>query len=64
MFNENDIIFMRSLGIKANFLNPSDEELFEIEDKVSQKLMFSGFDANYEFTTDGIICMDILNKLP
>lgn len=64
MFTDSDIIFMKALGINANFDNPSDDDLVEIEDKVSEKLMKFGFDKDYDITRIGKKCEGILDKLP
>ena len=61
MFTDSDIIFMKALGIIANFDNPSDEDLVIIEDKVSEKLMEHGFDKNYVITRIGKQCEAILD---
>lgn len=63
MFTDSDVIFMKALGINVNFDNPSDDDLVEIEDKVSEKLMKSGFDKNYVITRIGKKCECILDKL-
>lgn len=64
MFTDSDIIFMKTLGVNANFDNPSDDDLVEIEDKVSEKLIKSGFDKKYVITRIGKKCESILDKLP
>lgn len=63
MFGKKEIDFMKSLGIKADFKNLSDDGIAEIEDIVSEKLQKSGFDENYRITEDGKICEAILDKL-
>ena len=55
---------MKTLGVNANFDNPSDDDLVEIEDKVSEKLIKSGFDKKYVITRIGKKCESILDKLP
>lgn len=64
MFTDSDIIFMKALGINVDFSNPSDDDLVEIEDKVSDKLMKSGFDNDYRITKIGKKCENILDNLP
>ena len=63
MFTANEIRFMASLGIVANFYKPSNNDLVEIEDKVSEKLQLSGFDEDYKITMIGKMCENILDKL-
>jgi hypothetical protein len=63
MFANNEILFMKSLNINADFNNPSDNDLVEIEDKVSTALLKLGFEKNYNITKIGVLCETILDKL-
>lgn len=63
MFANNEILFMKTLNINADFNNPSDNDLVEIEDKVSTTLQQLGFDKNYNITKIGVLCETILDKL-
>lgn len=63
MFANNEILFMKTLNINADFNNPSDNDLVEIEDKVSTALLKLGFDEDYNPTETGVICETILDKL-
>ena len=63
-FSENQIEFMKKIGISINFsgnLSDSDYEL--IEEKVSEHLQKNGFDENYEPTEEGRMCESILDLL-
>lgn len=63
MFDKEEIDFMKSLGINVDFENLSEDALVEIEDVVSEKLQKSGFDEEYNITTDGKMCETILDRL-
>lgn len=62
-FNREQKSFINSLGIKANKILYSDDDLIEIEEKVSEKLQMDGFDKNYNITDIGRMCEAILDKL-
>lgn len=62
-FNREQKSFINSLGIKANKILYSDDDLIEIEEKVSEKLQMDGFDQNYNITDIGRMCEAILDKL-
>lgn len=64
MFTNAEIVFMKLLGLDADFRNPSDDDLVRIENEVSKKLETSGFDADYNITIIGKTCERILDKLP
>lgn len=63
MFDKKEIEFIRSLGIKTDFENLSDDMLVKIEDIVSEELQKSGFDENYKITDKGKMCESVLDKL-
>lgn len=63
-FSENQIEFMKKIGISINsFDNPSDEDIDVIEEKVSEHLQKKGFDKDYSATMDGEMCESILDML-
>lgn len=63
-FNENQIEFMKKIGISINFNdNLSDSDYDLIEEKVSDYLQKNGFDENYEPTEEGTMCEAILDML-
>lgn len=63
-FSENQIEFMKKIGISINsFNNPSDEDVDVIEEKVSEHLQKNGFNKDYSTTTDGEMCESILDML-
>ncbi len=63
MFNENQISFMKSIGIDIDFTQLSDADMILIEDKVAYELETKGFDKNYEPTETAIMCESILDLL-
>lgn len=64
MFNAKQIDFLVQLGCNFDFDNLSDDELVNIEEKVSLKLQTSGFDKDYNVTHIGELCESILDVLP
>lgn len=61
MFNEKQKEFIRSLGFDVDFDNLSDNECVDIEEAVADKLMYAGFEADYEINSLGRMCMDIIH---
>lgn len=64
MFSEAEKVFLKSIGINANFNKISDDEFATIEEKVSIHLQKKGFDEDYKPTKEGLMCESILDKLP
>lgn len=62
-FNENQIYFMKNIGISINFDDISDDDYFEIEEKISKYLQIKGFNDDYSINRDGEICESILDLL-
>lgn len=63
MFSVNEMNFIKSLGVNADFNSLTDNILVEIEEKVSDVLQINGFDKNYNITQIGKWCERILDKL-
>lgn len=66
-FTEREIDLMRKIGLDLDFEHPeafSDDEWVQIEEVVGERLELHELDKNYEPTPDGMICEDILGKLP
>ena len=63
MFNEKQIKFIQSLGLKLDFDNLTDDDLVNIEDAGAEKLQQSGFNAAYDTTSVGKMCESILDEL-
>jgi len=61
VFTEEQISFMKKLGIRANFNAPSDDEAVLIEDRVASCLQEHGFDKDYMPTAIGTMCESILD---
>jgi len=64
MFSKAEKLFLKNIGIHADFDNISDDELVKIEEKVSLYLQKRGFDEEYKPTEEGLMCESILDKLP
>ncbi len=63
MFTKEEIKYMKSLGMNLDFHKPLLNEDYErIEDIVSHQLQVYDFDKNYNPTTIGILCENILDK--
>nr|DAW81117.1 MAG TPA: hypothetical protein [Caudoviricetes sp.] len=63
MFNEEQIEYMKKIGISLKFDNLSEDDYINIEDKVSEHLQKYGYDEDYEPTDDGKICESILDLI-
>lgn len=64
MFNKEEISLMQILGLKFDFSNLSDDEWFEIEDRIGDELSTNGLDKDYKPNSIGVVCESILSKLP
>ena len=66
MFTEQEIEFMKSLGLECDFNNLSEEDDYwiDIEDTVVDRLQYDGFDKDYKPTSIGLMCEAILDKIP
>lgn len=62
-FSQEQIKFMKNIGISINFDDASDEEIVLVEEKVSEHLQAHGFDDKYSPTKDGEMCESILDML-
>lgn len=63
MFSEKQKEFMKSLGLKLDFNNLSDDDYVLIEEVVGDELVYEGLDDNYDATTIGKMCESILDLL-
>jgi len=63
VFTAEQIEFIKSLSLKPDFENLTDDDLVQIEDLVGEKLQKSGFDRNNEVTAVGRMCESILDQL-
>lgn len=64
MFDEEQKKYIKSLGLNVMFDSLSDDDLFQIEEVVAEKLEQSGFDEHYNRTAIGEMCESILDELP
>ena len=62
-FSEQQIAFMKEIGIDVDFDKLTDEDMVLIEDKVASELETKGFDEDYEPTETGRMCESILDIL-
>ena len=63
-FNEKQIELVQRIGVSVNsFDSLTDEEIEQIEEKVSEHLQKHGFDKDYKPTEEGKICESILDEL-
>ncbi|HHZ05808.1 MAG TPA: hypothetical protein GX401_03300 [Clostridiales bacterium] len=63
VFTAEQIEFIKSLSLKPDFENLTDDDLVQIEEVIGEKLQKSGFDRNYEVTAVGRMCESILDRL-
>lgn len=64
IFTSEEISLMKDMGLKINFSEPTADDWVLIEEAVGDKLVISGFDENYEPNDIGIICENIIDKIP
>lgn len=62
-FSDEQIDFMRDIGIELDFNNLTDDDYVKIEEKVGDKLQISGFDKNCKVTKIGKMCESILDMM-
>lgn len=62
MFTDEEIKFLKKLNWKKTF-NLNDNDIFEMEDVVSNFLQINGFDKDYKITEDGKLAENILDKI-
>lgn len=63
IFAENQIEFMKEIGISINFSNISDDDYVAIEERISEYLQKKGFNEDYSPNEDGKMCESILDVL-
>ena len=63
LFAENQIEFMKEIGISIKFSNISDDDHVAIEEKASEYLQKKGFNGDYSPNEDGKMCESILDML-
>jgi hypothetical protein len=64
LFNQEQIIYMQSIGLHMDFDHLSGEDFATIEDTVADRLQIRGFDEDYNVTPEGALCESILDVLP
>jgi len=64
IFSEKQLEFLESIDIFIESNNEiSDDEIFLIEDEVSDLLQRKGFDSDYQPTELGLMCESILDVI-
>lgn len=63
MFTDKEISYMLSLGLDVDFNDCSEHTLNEIMDVLGDRLVLYGFDENYSYTPEGVICDPIITKI-
>jgi len=65
MFTKKEISLMRKLGLDFDFDNLTDDEWCELEDTVGDHLDLRCLEGDdYKPNAEGLLCYDILDKLP
>ena len=66
-FNDMQIKYMKSIGIKVDLEKDvsdiSEDDIYFIEEKISNELQTKGFDKAYKPTVIGEMCESILDML-
>ena len=63
LFTNEQMAYIRHLGFNKNIDELTDDDWCDLEDLVADRLAYVGFDANYNPTTEGLMCESILDKL-
>ncbi|MGN1399063.1 MAG: hypothetical protein ACI4WG_03585 [Erysipelotrichaceae bacterium] len=63
MFTEKQMEMLKKLKIQINPYNPTDEEIFQMEEKLSDYIQRKGFDKDYNPTEECLICESILDLI-
>ena len=61
LFNEEQLEMFKKIGKPIEDREYSDDEILELEDLISDRLMYSGFDGDYNINEEGRICESILD---
>lgn len=64
-FTDEQIAFIKEIGIDVDFDNLSDADLDAIEEAVTDEYQIRGLDKDYEPTETGLMCesiLDIMNE--
>ncbi|CAK7070006.1 hypothetical protein [Tissierella sp.] len=61
LFNEDQLSMFKEIGKSIEDREYSDDEIIELEDLIADRLMYSGFDDDYNSNEEGKICESILD---
>ncbi len=64
LFTNEQIQYMRSIGLNYDFDNLTADEWINIEDVIGDKLTLECLDENYKPNEEGMMCYSILDRLP
>ena len=64
MFTNKEVSFMKSIGLDFDFNFLSDDEWCELEDVVGDALVERGIEKDGKPNEIGLMCEEILSKLP
>ena len=64
MFTQEQILYMKSIGLHLDFALLSPDDFALIEATVAERLQKVGFDKDYNVSTEGALCEAILDALP
>lgn len=61
LFNKEQLNLFKEMGKPIEDREYSDDEIIELENLIADRLMYSGFDGDYEPNKEGRICESILD---
>ena len=61
LFNDEQLNMFKEIGRPIEDRSYSDDEIIELDELIADRLMYSGFDEDYNPTKEGIICESILD---
>ena len=61
LFNKEQLNMFKELGRPIEDREYSDDEIIELDELISSRLMYSGFDEDYNPTKEGLICESIID---
>jgi len=61
LFNENQLKMFENINRPILDRDYSDDEILELEDLIAERLMYSGFDDEYNPNDEGRLCESILD---
>ena len=62
-YSDEQVKFMKGIGIDVDFDNLTDDDIVEIETRVGDKYVMDGLDEDYNPTEEGMMCESILDMM-